>query len=59
MPSVSKNQRRAMAIAEHNPSKLHKKNMGLLKMTHDQLHDFATTTEKGLPKKAPSKGVKK
>jgi len=59
MPAVSVKQRRVMAIAEHTPSKLHKKNMGLLKMTKDQLSDFATTTEKGLPKKAPSKGVKK
>ena len=38
-----------MAIAEHNPSKLNKKNKGMLDMTHDQLHDFADTSESGLP----------
>lgn len=52
MPSVSKAQRRAMAIAEHNPSKLYKRNRGLLGMSHEQLHDFASTPEKELPKKA-------
>lgn len=37
-----------MAIAEHNPSKLYKRNSGMAKMSHAQLHDFAST--KGLPK---------
>ena len=46
-----------MAIAEHAPSKLNTKNKGLLKMTGDQLHDFAATPRKGLPQYAPkSKG---
>jgi len=49
MPSVSKNQRRAMAIAEHHPEELYAKNKGLLKMSHQQLHDFASTREKNLP----------
>lgn len=40
-----------MAIAEHDPSKLKKKNRGLLKMSHQQLHEFADTPEKGLPLK--------
>ncbi len=48
MPSKSKVQQIAMAIAEHNPSKLDKKNRGLLKMSHEQLHEFATTPRKGL-----------
>lgn len=39
-----------MAIAEHNPSKLKKKNKGLLSMSKGQLHDFASTSTKGLPK---------
>ena len=39
-----------MAIAEHNPSKLNPSNRGLLKMSKSQLHDFASTPEKGLPK---------
>lgn len=37
-----------MAIAEHHPDKLHAKNRGVLKMSHQQLHDFAAT--KGLSK---------
>ena len=49
MPAVSEKQREAMAIAEHHPSKLHKKNRGVLKMSHKQLHEFAST--KGLKKK--------
>ena len=49
MPSVSRAQQIAMAIAEHNPSKLYKKNKGLLKMSHQQLHDFASTKRKSLP----------
>jgi len=51
MPAVSKKQQEAMAIAEHNPGKLYAKNQGLLKMTHSQLHDFASTKRKGLPTK--------
>jgi hypothetical protein len=49
MPALSIKMRRAMAIAEHEPQKLKKKNRGLLKMSHQQLHDFAATSEKGLP----------
>jgi hypothetical protein len=49
MPSTSEKQREAMAIAEHHPEKLHKENKGMLKMSHQQLHDFAST--KGLHKK--------
>lgn len=50
MPAVSKKQQQAMAIAEHEPSKLYGKNKGLLKMSKSQLHDFAATPRKGLPK---------
>ncbi len=49
MPSVSKAQQEAMAIAEHAPSKLYARNKGLTKMSHSQLHDFAATKRKGLP----------
>lgn len=52
MPAVSKDQQVAMAIAEHAPGKLYKRNRGLLKMSHSQLHDFASTKRKGLPKRA-------
>jgi hypothetical protein len=51
VPALSIKQRRVMAIAEHHPEKLRKANRGLLDMTHRQLHDFAATPEKGLPKK--------
>ena len=44
-----------MAIAEHAPEKLQKKNRGLLGMSHQQLHDFASTPEKGLPLKKRKK----
>ena len=40
-----------MAIAEHDPSAVSKKNRGVLKMSHQQLHDFAATKEKKLPRK--------
>lgn len=53
MPAVSRKQRVAMAIAEHEPGKLNKRNRGLLSMSHSQLHDFASTPEKGLPERAP------
>lgn len=51
MPAKSKAQQRAMAIAEHSPSKLYGRNKGLLKMSHQQLHDFAATKTGRLPQK--------
>jgi len=51
MPAVSKSQGIAMAIAEHHPEKLYKRNRGLLKMTNSQLSDYASTPRKGLPKR--------
>lgn len=48
MPSRSQVQQIAMAIAEHHPEKLYKRNRGLLKMSHSQLHDFAATPRSGL-----------
>lgn len=50
MPAVSKDQQEAMAIAEHDPEKLNPENRGLLKMSHEQLHDFASTPRADLPK---------
>jgi hypothetical protein len=38
-----------MAVAEHNPSAVYAKNRGVLSMSHQQLRDFASTKEKGLP----------
>jgi hypothetical protein len=46
MPAVSDKQRKMMAIAEHHPSKLYKKNKAVLSMSKKQLHDYAAT--KGL-----------
>jgi len=51
MPAKSKKQRKLMAIAEHNPSALSKKNKGVADMSKSKLHDFAKTKEKGLPMK--------
>lgn len=41
MPAHSEKQREMMAIAEHEPSKLYKRDKGVLKMSKRQLHDFA------------------
>lgn len=51
MPSVSEKQRVAMAIAEHHPEKLYKKNRGMLGMSHQQLHEFASRVVKSKRKK--------
>lgn len=50
MPAVSREQRQAMAIAEHEPEKLYKKNRGLLKMSKEQLHDYTNTTDEEIRK---------
>jgi hypothetical protein len=51
MPAKSEKQREAIAIAEHSPEKLYKRNEGILGMSHKQMHDFAST--KGLAKGRP------
>ena len=50
MPATSQKQRQLMAIAEHHPSKVSKKNRGVLKMSHKQLHDFASTKASAVKK---------
>lgn len=55
MPARSRDQRIAMAIAEHHPEQLYSRNKGLLKMSKQQLHDFAATKERGLPKRVKKK----
>lgn len=57
MPATSKKQRELMAIAEHHPSKVSAKNKGVLKMSHQQLHDFASTSEKNLPVRKASQKI--
>jgi hypothetical protein len=55
MPAVSKDQQKAMAIAEHEPSKLYSRNRGLLKMSKPKLSEFASTKTSGLPRRAKTK----
>lgn len=50
MPAGSMAQRRLMAIAEHHPEELYKRNRGVLSMSKSDLHKYASTKEKGLPK---------
>ena len=50
MPAESQAQQRLMAMAEHNPGKVSKKNKTVLKMSGQQLHEYAATPRKGLPK---------
>lgn len=54
MPATSLAQQRVMALAEHHPEQLHEKNKSLLKMSHKQLHDYASTSTEGLPEKKTS-----
>ena len=51
MPATSKAQRRLMAIAEHAPGEVYARNKSVLQMAPSQLHDFAATKEKSLPKR--------
>jgi hypothetical protein len=52
MPSVSKSQRRFMAMCEHDPKHAQGK---CPDMTKEQMHDFAATKERGLPEYAGDK----
>lgn len=49
MPSHSRAQQQAMAIAEHHPSKLYARNKALASLPHATLHEFAAT--KGLKRR--------
>jgi len=51
MPAKSKAQRQMMAIAEHHPEKLYRRNRGVLKMSKGQLSEFASTKEGRLAKR--------
>ena len=57
MPAKSKAQRIAMAIAEHHPEQLNPENKGLADMSKKDLHDFASTPEKGLPEHVKKKSA--
>ena len=41
VPAVSEKQRKMMAIAEHEPGKLYRRNRGVLSMSKEDLSDFA------------------
>ena len=56
MPATSKKQRRAMAIAEHHPEKLYKRNKGLSDMTKEQLRDLGTTLSQWIYEADSAKG---
>ena len=43
MPAKSEKQRRLMAIAEHHPEKVKPENRGVLKMSKEQLSEFASS----------------
>lgn len=49
MPAESKAFRRLAALAEHHPEQVSSKNRSVLNMSKGQLHDFAATSERGLP----------
>jgi len=56
LPAKTVKQKRLMAIAESHPEKVYKRNKGVLGMTKSQMHEYASTKEKGLPmKKSASK----
>ncbi len=50
MPSESKSQRRLIAAAEHGAN-FPKAKAIRRSMTHQQMHDFASTSERGLPER--------
>lgn len=56
MPAVSKAERRVIAIGEHHPDELYPENRGILGMTHQQMHDFASTKETDLPEHVKDSG---
>lgn len=49
MPSKTEKQRITAVIAEHQPDKLYKRNKGMLKMSKEQLSEFARKSTKGSP----------
>ena len=51
MPAVSKAQAVAARIALHHPNQLYARNRGLAQMSLKDLHHFAATKTKGLPRK--------
>jgi hypothetical protein len=52
MPSESKVQRRFFGFLYKHPEEAAKRG---IKMSHEQIRDFAATSEKGLPERAPTR----
>lgn len=57
MPATSIAQRRLIGMAEHNPSQVSAKNRSILSMKKSDMHDFASTSEKGLPYHSKGRGL--
>lgn len=55
MPALSEKQQQLMAMALHSPSKIYKKNRGVLGMSQSQLRDFAETGREELPLRVKAK----
>ena len=51
MPAKSKAQQSLMAIAKYNPGALYPENRSVLSMSKEELHKYASTKRKGLPKR--------
>ena len=56
MPAESKKLRRLAGVAEHHPEQVFARNKSILEMSKKDLHDFASTKEKGLPEWKRKKG---
>ena len=56
MPAVSKAQRKFFGMLEHNPGMAKKRG---IKMTHAQMHEYASTSEKNLPYKVKKPNLAK
>lgn len=58
MPAESEKQRKAAAIALHNPGKLFKKNREMLKMSKSELKDYARKPGNKSASSNPGKALK-
>lgn len=59
MPAKSIAQQKLMGMALHNPKKIYRKNKGVLSMGKEDLQDFASTKQTGLPMHILPTGLKK
>ena len=59
MPAESEKQRKLMAMALHNPSKVYSKNRGVLEMNQSQLREFSHERGIGGAGSSPCKIMKR